>query len=161
MDYKSEIVFKTTEEGFRVFKEFNDSITDASARPLSDMNISRTKSGFVKITHDDIEWSGAYLRRVLNFKRGIRTLETAGIPYKFIRIGEDYDDIEIQENYTHDMPEQIENMFVVHRVYDPDDPKTYEDYYKDTHEPFSEQEADNNIDMLDVLLGKADYSDNK
>lgn len=37
----------------------------------------------------------------------MRILEEQNVPYVFIRIGEDYDDIEYEEHYTEDMPEEL------------------------------------------------------
>lgn len=42
------------------------------------------------------------------------------IPYKFIRLGEDDSDIEILENYTRDMPDEIADFQVEVDTYDPD-----------------------------------------
>lgn len=44
----------------------------------------------------------------------------SGIPYKFIRLGEEVTDIEILENYTDDMPDEIADFVVEVDAYDPD-----------------------------------------
>ena len=43
------------------------------------------------------------------------------IPYVFIDIGEDTDDITILNNWTSDMPDEIENLDVERRIPDEDE----------------------------------------
>lgn len=106
MGYCSQVALKTTTEGYLVLKRFNDSIKFDSEKPLRGAEIMRTKAGFYKISFDDVKWYDSY-SDVQNFLRGMDKLEYQDIPYVFIRIGEDYDDIEYKENYTEDMPEEL------------------------------------------------------
>ena len=53
-------------------------------------------------------------------------LDDNDIPYSFIRIGEDVDDIEFNQNYTDDMPSEIETFEPVVDVND-DEWGSYED----------------------------------
>lgn len=45
-------------------------------------------------------------------------LDDQNLPYKFIRLGEDIDDIEVRENYTEDMPEQLIGFHPSVEIYD-------------------------------------------
>ena len=45
-------------------------------------------------------------------------LEKHDIPYKFIRLGENIDDIEVRENYTDDMPDELEDFNPNVSIYD-------------------------------------------
>lgn len=106
MGYRSVVAFKTTTEGWLIFKRFNDSITNKSEQPLDCMDIQKTESGFYKISHDDIKWYESY-KNVANFIKAMKLLDDQEIPYSFVRIGEDYNDAEIRQNYTSDMPDEL------------------------------------------------------
>lgn len=106
MGYRSDVVLKTTTEGYLVMKKLNDSITETVDRPLQGAEISRTESGFYRILFENVKWYDSY-KDVQNFIKGIDKLDEQDIPYKFIRIGEEYDDVEVKENYTDDMPEEL------------------------------------------------------
>lgn len=45
-------------------------------------------------------------------------LEKHDIPYKFIRLGENIDDIEVRENYTDDMLDELEDFNPNVSIYD-------------------------------------------
>ena len=45
-------------------------------------------------------------------------LNDRNIPYKFIRIGENINDIEVRENYTEDMPEELCDFQPETEIYD-------------------------------------------
>ncbi|MDE6947579.1 MAG: hypothetical protein K2P14_10400 [Anaeroplasmataceae bacterium] len=117
MGYRSEVVLKTTTEGYLLFKKFNDSIKEPTDKPLAYMHIQKTESGFYKISHDYLKWYESY-KDVENFMTMLNKLDDQEIPYKFIRIGEDYNDIEIRENYTEDMPEEIMDLNLEREIYD-------------------------------------------
>ena len=106
MGYRSQVEFKTTTEGYLVLKRFNDSITEITDRPLQGAEIYRTESGFYKVVFDDVKWYEGY-KDVDNFMKVLDQLDEQDIPYKFIRLGEDIEDIEVKENYTDDMPEEL------------------------------------------------------
>lgn len=119
MGYRSEVYLKTTTEGYIVLKQFNDSIPDPHEQFLDMATIEMTPSGFYKITFHGIKWYDSY-QSVQNFHHGLDNLEKSGIPYKFIRLGEEVTDIEILENYTDDMPDEIVDFVVEVDAYDPD-----------------------------------------
>lgn len=84
-----------------------------------------TPDGFYKITFHDIKWYESY-QFVQNFHHGLDNLAESDIPYKFIRLGEEPTDIDILENYTEDMPDEIADFQVEIDTYDPDS-GSYED----------------------------------
>mgnify|MGYP003540330414 CR=1 FL=1 len=81
--------------------------------------IEMTPSGFYKITFHDIKWYDSNQSNQ-NFQHELNNLKKSGIPYKFIRLGEDDSDIEILEHYTEDMPDEIADFQVEVDTYDPD-----------------------------------------
>lgn len=87
-------------------KRFNDSIEEVVDRPLHGAEILRTESGFYKIIFEDVKWYEGY-KDVNNFMKALNRLDEQDIPYKFIRLGEDIEDIEVKENYTDDMPDEL------------------------------------------------------
>ena len=107
MGYRSNIYLKTTTEGWIVMKKFNDSIENRAHQPLDGAEVNKTESGFYKITFDDVKWYDSY-EQVKNFNKVLDMYEEQEIPYSFIRLGEDVDDIEHIRNYPDDMPSEIE-----------------------------------------------------
>ena len=130
MGYRSNVYLKTTTEGYLVMKQLNDSITREEEKPLLGAEIQKTKSGFYKITFDDIKWYEGTFKDVDNFMKGLELMRKQDIPYSFIRIGEESDDIEHKMNYTDDMPDEILNFEPVVDVND-DDWSCYEDVEDD------------------------------
>lgn len=106
MGYRSQVAFKTTSEGYIILKRFNDKIKEKENRPLYCAEIKKTEDGFYKITFDSIKWYESYTD-IMNFIKVMDILDEQDIPYKFIRLGEDISDIEVRENYTDDMPEEL------------------------------------------------------
>ena len=88
-------------------------------------SIKKTPSGFYKIEFDDIKWHESF-EEVKQFTDSLDLLQEQDIPYSFIRIGEDTDDIEHKMNYTDDMPDEIYSFEPVVDVND-DDWSCYED----------------------------------
>lgn len=109
MGYRSQVYLKTTTEGFLVFKQFNNSVTDVDAKPLAYADICKTESGFYKISFDDIKWYDSYTQ-VQNFNEVLAKLEALEIPFSFIRLGEDTEDIEHKCNWTDDIPDEISSF---------------------------------------------------
>ena len=109
MGYRSQIALKTTTEGWILLKRFNDKIENPDERPLNHLTVGKTPTGYYKISHDYIKW---YDRdpQVQNFYEALHQMRIQNIPFVFIRIGEDIDDIVIQNNWTEDMPDEIESF---------------------------------------------------
>ena len=111
MGYRSQIALKTTTEGWILLKRFNDKIENPDERPLNHLTVGKTPTGYYKISHDYIKW---YDRdpQVQNFYEALHQMRMQNIPFVFIRIGEDIDDIVLQNNWTEDMPDAIETFDV-------------------------------------------------
>ena len=120
MGYCSQIALKTTSEGWILLKRYNDMITEESAKPLAYLNVEKTPTGFYKISHTDIKWYTGFTQ-VINFYRALTQMEEQNIPFVFIRIGEDIDDIEVKNNWTEDMPCELETFEPQTTIYDEDE----------------------------------------
>lgn len=120
MSYRSQIALKTTTEGWISLKRLNDKIENPGERPLRNLTVGVTPTGYYKISHDSIEWYDRYLQ-VKNFNKALDQMKAQNIPYVFIKIGEDYDDINIQNNWTSDMPYEIETFDIERRIIDADE----------------------------------------
>lgn len=121
MGYRSQVMLKTTTEGYLLCKKFDDSIEEHEKKPLAGMEIRVCSSGNYKISHDWIKWYEDVFADVANFIEMLTELDNADIPYTFIRIGEDVDDIEIRSNFPVDTPESIYNTTVYRDFNDPED----------------------------------------
>lgn len=119
MGYRSQVYLKTTTEGWIVMKKFNDSIENKEHQPLDGAEVNKTKSGFYKISFDDVKWYDSY-PSVQNFNKVLDMYEEQDIPYSFIRLGEDTEDIEHKRNYPDDIPYEIECFEPVVDVNDED-----------------------------------------
>ena len=120
MGYRSQIALKTTTEGWILLKRFNDKIENPDERPLSHLTVGKTPTGYYKISHDYIKW---YDRdpQVQNFYEALHQMRIQNIPFVFIEIGEDIEDITIQNNWTSDMPDELETFDVERSIADADE----------------------------------------
>ena len=85
-----------------------------------------TPTGFYKISFTDIKWYEGTFEEVDKFIEAMNELDDNDIPYSFIRIGEEVDDIECRKNWTSDIPSEIETFEPVVDVND-DEWGSYED----------------------------------
>ena len=109
MGYRSEVYLKTTTEGWIILKSFNDKITEPENRPLAYSEVNKTPSGFYKIEYHDIKWYDSY-KQIQNFNHVLDEMRDQDIPFSFIRLGEDTDDIEHVCNWTDDIPDEINSF---------------------------------------------------
>ena len=109
MGYHSEVYLKTTTEGWIILKRFNDKIKEPEERPLRYAEVNKTPSGFYKIEYHDIKWYDSY-QQIRNFNVALDQMRDQDIPFSFIRLGEDTEDIEHVCNWTDDIPDAITNF---------------------------------------------------
>ena len=127
MGYRSDVYLKTTTEGYLIIKRRNDSIKNPDHRPLQYAEeIKRTPAGFYKIWFCDVKWYESTYEEIKQFMSALNDLVEQGIPYSFIRIGEDPTDIEYKVNWTDDVPDEIQTFEPVIDVND-EDWSCYED----------------------------------
>ena len=120
MGYRSQIALKTTTEGWILLKRFNDKIENPDERPLRHLTVGKTPTGYYKISHDYIKWYSGD-PQVENFNLALYQMRIQNIPYVFIEIGEDIEDITILNNWTSDMPDEIETFDVERSISDADE----------------------------------------
>lgn len=120
MSYRSQIALKTTTEGWILLKRFNDKIENPDERPLRNLTVRKTPTGYYKISHGYIKWYDED-PQVQNFNEALHQMRMQNIPYVFIEIGEDIEDITIQNNWTSDMPKELETFDVERRISDADE----------------------------------------
>lgn len=109
MGYRSQVYLKTTTEGFLVIKRFNDSIENKEHRPLYGADVNKTESGFYKISFDDVKWYDSF-KEVENFMHTLDLLEEQEIPFSYVRLGEETNDIDHRCNWTDDIPDEISSF---------------------------------------------------
>ena len=139
MGYCSNVYLKTTTEGWILMKKMNDSIAIPEDKPLAYATVERTEAGFYKITFDDFKWYDTYAQ-VENFNKVLEQYENQDIPYSFIRLGEDTEDIEHRTNWTDDMPSEIETFEPVVDVNDDEPWSSYETIMSDGEEVIPKSE---------------------
>lgn len=109
MGYRSEIYLKTTAEGFVMLKQLDDKIKIKEEKPLYGLTIEKTPEDFYKMSALSVKWYDDY-EQVINFNEALNQLKKQNIPFVFIRIGEDVNDVEVNQNWTDDMPEELFNF---------------------------------------------------
>lgn len=130
MGYRSDVYLKTTTEGWVMIKQYNDKIENPEHRPLRYAEVNKTASGFYKIEFHDFKWyEGAY-PEVDNFMHTLDILDEQEIPYSYIRLGEETNDVDHRCNWTDDIPDTIASFEPVIDVND-DDWSSYESVHKD------------------------------
>ena len=137
MDYRSQIALKTTTEGWILLKRFNDKIENPDEKPLRNLTVGKTPTGCCKISHGYIKWYDED-PQVQNFYEALQQMKIQNIPYVFIKIGEDIEDITILNNWTSDIPEEIETFDIARSIADADEGcyEIIEDDVDDTHLTF-------------------------
>lgn len=110
MGYRSSVQLKTTTEGWLVIKKYNDSIETKEHRPLYGAEVNKTDEGFYNIRFDDVKWYEGSFPEVTNFMHTLDMLEEQDIPFSYIRLGEETDDIDHRCNWTTDIPDAIANF---------------------------------------------------
>lgn len=123
MGYRSTVYLKTTSEGWLLLQKLNDSIEKHEDKPLAWARAERTPAGNYKITFEDLKWYDGY-SQIQNFNLALEKMDEQDIPYSFIRLGEDTEDIEHKRNYPDDMPYEIECF---EPVVDVNDEESYEE----------------------------------
>lgn len=129
MGYRSSVYLKTTTEGWLVIKKYNDSIETKEHRPLYGAEVNKTAAGFYKISFSDVKWYEGSFKEVDNFMHTLDMLEEQEIPFSYIRLGEETNDIDHRTNWTDDMPDEIANFEPVIDINDED----YSGYESVTH----------------------------
>lgn len=126
MGYRSDVYLKTTTEGWLMIKRFNDSIKDEDKthRPLYGADVNKTESGFYRIEFHDVKWYDSF-PEVINFGHAMDLLTDNDIPYSYIRIGEETNDIDHRCNWTDDIPDEINSFEPIVDIND-DDHYSYE-----------------------------------
>lgn len=129
-------------------KRLNDKIEIEENKPLYEMTVEVTPDGFYKISNDHIKWYDSYAN-VKNFNLALGQIDKQDIPYTFIRIGEDVGDIEIRNNWTEDIPDEINSFEPETEIYDESEGsyKTIMEHgkdvkYKDLFTPPEEKESE-------------------
>lgn len=120
MGYRSRIALKTTTEGWILLRRLNNKVEPEHDKPLAHLTVQKTPTGYYKISHPDIKWYEGY-SQVENFNEALNLMEEQDIPFVFIRIGEDIDDIEVRNNWTDDIPDTIETFEPQTEIYDEDE----------------------------------------
>lgn len=133
MGYRSNVFLKTTTEGWLLMKRFDDTIEKWEHKPLCCAEVYNTSTGYYKIEFIDVKWYDSY-ESVINFNKVLKQFDELDIPYSFVRLGEETEDIEHRRNYPDDMPYEIESFEPVVDVND-EDAGTYETCEDHTREP--------------------------
>ena len=96
MGYRSEIAISMRKEDFELLKEFDKE--NKNLMELLEMAEVKESRGVVVIKWDSLKWYPEFpeVQAIAEF---IAELSEADKPYRFIRIGEDVNDTEVEYNY--------------------------------------------------------------
>lgn len=124
MGYRSDVYLKTTTEGWILMKRFDNKISKPEDKPLDCAEVNKSPDGYYRIEFHDIKWYDSF-EQVKNFNHVLDEMRDQDIPFSFIRLGEDTEDIEHDCNWTDDIPDAITNFEPVVDIND-DDYSSYE-----------------------------------
>lgn len=106
MGYRSEVKLVTTKEGWEKIDQAVRKVAGVIPKNEDDMTwlTERTcwtpvcNGKYVLAEWDDIKWYDGYDSQVSTVMSTLDKLEKILIPYRFMRVGEDYSDVEIREH---------------------------------------------------------------
>ena len=153
MGYRSQVVFKTTSEGFAIIQKRESEQEDDIKLLKYAESIRVSSKGNYRIDWEWIKWYDSY-KEIQFFMESLDELERMGIPYAFVRIGEDSDDTEQKYNYPDDseMPDEIQSLEIVRDVND-DEYGSYEHYVP-------EDTADDSTHISNIMFDLFDKYEN-
>ena len=96
MSYRSDVAIAMRKEDYELLKEFdkeNKNLID-----LLDSATIREKAGAVSLYWEWLKWYDSF-SEVEAIEEFLGKLSDEDKPYKFIRIGEDYEDMDVEENW--------------------------------------------------------------
>lgn len=99
MGYRSDVRIATTHEGYeRVCKRVDELSEGRNTYPLIGTKripvFFEEQDGSVVFGWDWVKWYDGMYADVTNVTTALAEIESAGVPYEFCRVGEEYDDIE-------------------------------------------------------------------
>lgn len=108
MGYRSDVQIMITKKGFDKLKDYvkefleekkaEGKITNTEeANLLSDLDIYEEHDDYILFGWSSVKWDDLFHTDVMAVMHGLDKLEEAGLVYKFIRLGEETTDIELQE----------------------------------------------------------------
>lgn len=121
MGYRSDIKCITTREGFelidKLVKKASGITNEDSEYWLTDeLHRMDMKGGkYILIEIEDIKWYSNDTV-VSAFEQALKQLDARDIPYQFIRLGEDYTDVERQENIPWNIPKDMPTLQLKHEI---------------------------------------------
>lgn len=121
MGYRSEVKLITTKEGWSRIKKAVEDATPEGAWLVDDTNIVPVCDGkYVLGEWSDIKWYDWGDNIIGTFMKELGKLDEVDIPYEFMRVGEDYEDIEYLTYTSDDHYEKYKDMpnLELHRAID-------------------------------------------
>lgn len=99
MGYRSQVAIAIREEDYELIKEEKKENKDfIELLEMGSEDCSYRKNGIIVLTWNDIKWYDSF-SEIEDMEDFMYKLDDKEAPYKFIRIGEDYEDIEIKNNW--------------------------------------------------------------
>lgn len=125
MGYYSDVKLLVSKEGYRELKEYvvKEGLKFKKPEDEYDYNMIRiadsikTDGDQVLISWDSIKWYDGYYHDVDIIIHGIEHLSAEGYSYRFYRVGESYDDMEVAE-HDGDLDQDLDYLDVVRAIDD-------------------------------------------
>ena len=111
MGYYSDVRFNTTKEGYEKFKSKLAEDTKSWLFSNDEPEVYDEEDGEVVFGWNDIKWYGPEIDNIMH---AYYTLREDGIPFEYVRVGEEYGDCECEEEET-EFPEP----YKLHRHIEP------------------------------------------
>lgn len=111
MGYRSDVKLITTKEGWERLQEVERvSLPPDSAPYTDDENMCLLMNQYVLLELESVKWNDTFDSQVQAIMATLDSFDQQGIPYQFMRLGEDWEDVEYRfyhssQSKHSDMPE--------------------------------------------------------
>lgn len=115
MGYRSDVKCITTKKGFELIDKLvrkASGVTDEDSEYWLTDEFSREElmqGKYMLLQYEDIKWYSNDTA-VCAFEEALERLDARDIPYQFVRVGEDYTDIEWRENSHYNIPSDMPRL---------------------------------------------------
>lgn len=118
MGYRSDVKIITTKEGWARINEEVRKVSEGEDRLVSDVATLICDGKYVLAEWDDVKWYETYDSGVDAIMRELKRFDAEHIPYQYLRIGEDWDDMEClyERDWKSDKYDDMPDLVLVRKI---------------------------------------------
>lgn len=113
MGYYSDVAFATTKEGWkRIQTNVKQANPDNYQYIVGDEYTHTTKHGYIVLLLNGVKWYDDWFPEVDAFMQTLKQFDKEHVPYSFMRLGEDYGDMERLEERDFDKDRELPEFYI-------------------------------------------------